>query len=132
MQQWIGLKTILLDYSGLDPATLRVLASVPLHVACALVLRRPLSGARPWLVLLAVAAVNEAVTAFVDRLIEEWEVRAAVRDLALFMALPTFLLLASRIRPLFPVARGRTIVQFAPPPLPQRDRIVDAEFEELR
>ena len=65
-------------------------------------------------------------------MIEEWEVLAGARDLPVIMALPTVLLVVARFRPLFPASRGRTIVQFAPPPLPQRDRIVDAEFEELR
>jgi len=132
VQQLIDLKTSLVAISGFDDETLRVLASVPAHLACALLMRRPVASAWPWLLLLILAAGNEAATALANRALDGAELPAAARDVALLMALPTVLLAAARMRQLFPRPEPpRTIVQFALPQPPVAERIVDAEFEEI-
>ncbi|TFI58679.1 hypothetical protein E2493_08565 [Sphingomonas parva] len=132
VQYWLDLKTLLIGKSGLDGDTLRVLASLPLHLLCALLLRRPIASLWPWLLLLLVAGGNEVGSAYVDGGLDRAEIRAGARDVALMVALPTMLLLAAHVRLLFPHPRpARTTIQFAAPAPPRAEPIVDAEFEEI-
>jgi hypothetical protein len=132
VQHWIELKETVATAAGLERTTLRVLASVPLHAVCALVLRRPLTSRWPWLALLAGLVGNEASSLYADRVLEDWELEASVRDVLLAMALPTFLLFVGRVAALFPprIVRPRTI-SLPPPPAAGRETIIDAEFEEV-
>ena len=132
MQDWIELKELVAAGSGLDRGTLRVIASVPLHVALALLSRRPITGGLPWLLLLFLALGNEAADAYADSRLEQWELDASLRDLLLTMILPTFLALVCRIRSLRPSLREpRRPITLAPLRAPRADPIVDAEFEEI-
>lgn len=135
MEHWIAFKDLIAGASGFDRGSLHVLASVPLHVLCALVLRRPLTSLWPWLLVLAIAIGNEAASGYADGVLEDWEIPGSLRDLLLVMGLPTFLALALRLRALSPAPRRVGAAR----PLPlltvstaPRDLIVDAEFEEIR
>ena len=133
MQDWIELKQLIAASSGLDRGTLRVIASVPLHVALALLSRRPITGGLPWFLLLVLAFGNETADAYSDRTLEQWELDASIRDLLLTMILPTFLALACRIRSLrLPLREARRPISLVPVGAPRADPIVDAEFEEIR
>ena len=135
MQHWVDFKDLIVGSSGFDRGSLHVLASVPLQVVCALLLRRPITSFWPWLLVLALAVVNEAASGYADGRLEDWEIPGSLRDLLLVMALPTFLAIALRLRPLSPAGRrpppSRTLPML-PVSASPREIIVDAEFEEIR
>ena len=135
MQHWVDFKDLIAGTSGFDRGSLHVLASVPLHVVCALLLRRPLTSLWPWLLVLAIAGGNEAASGYADGRLEDWEIPGSLRDLLLVMALPTFLAIALRLRLLSPAGRrpppSRTLPML-PVSTSPREIIVDAEFEEIR
>jgi hypothetical protein len=126
------LKDLIAASSGLDRGTVRVIASVPVHIGFALVFRKPITSGLPWLILLVIALANEAGDAWSDKMLEDWETRASARDLILTMVLPSFLLIACRIPSLFPRPRERKqTIRLVPVRAQQPDPIVDAEFEEI-
>jgi hypothetical protein len=80
--------------------SLHVLAGVVVQLAAGLVLKRPISNWRPWLVVFVLACFNELV----DLKFDYWPMRAlqygeSARDLILTMALPTVLLIVARRAP---------------------------------
>jgi len=135
MQEWVNLKDLIASLSGLDRASLHVLASVPLYAALALLVRRPLTSLRPLLLLMLIAAANEVASGYADGILERWEIPGSLRDLVLVLALPAFLFVALRIRPLLPRPRvtsvNRAIALVAPPGV-RREVIIDADYEEVR
>ena len=108
---WHQLKEWLEHAVGLNMDALHVYFGLAIFVAVALVLRKPLRSPIPWLVLLALELANE----YYDWTYEIWPgpdraIQAAegIRDIWNTMAVPTFLLLASRFFPgLFTGSRKR-------------------------
>ena len=86
-----------------NPDWLHLLAGPAILVAAALVLRRPLLGWAAWLVVVAVALINEAVdiaSARMDSLpLGPMLVRECLTDTVLTIAVPTALLLLARCFP---------------------------------
>jgi hypothetical protein len=99
MQQWIFLKESIIGWVGLDRQAINLLASFLCCLLAAWVSRRPLAHPLPWLVALAIGAANEAAVAFGDGRLAAAEAMASLGDLALFMLLPTALLLVGRYQP---------------------------------
>lgn len=86
---------------------LHVLVGVVVQLGTAWLLRASVASWKPWLVLLALEMLNEALDLWVERWPHagmQWG--EGVKDMLLTMALPTLLLLAARLRPaLFSEAR---------------------------
>ena len=100
---WHQVKDWLEHAIGLNMDALHVYVGLAILLAVALVLRKPLRSPIPWLVLLALELANE----YYDWTYDFWTgpggraIQAAegVRDIWNTMAVPTFLLLASRFFP---------------------------------
>ena len=111
MASWHQSKLFLEHAVAISHDSLHVLVGVPLWLALALILRRPVTSWTPWLWLLAFILWNETV----DLWMERWpdagmQYGEGAKDVALTMLVPTLLLFAARARPdLFRVAprRGR-------------------------
>lgn len=98
MQEWISLKQSLVAALDIAPDALRILVALLVMLAAAIVTRRPLSHPLPWLTVLLAAGLNEAASLYGLRPGED-AVRLAARDVALALAVPTFLLLLGRFWP---------------------------------
>lgn len=80
--------------------SLHVITGVVVLVGAALLLRKPVSSSRPWLVVLVLSCTNELA----DLWFERWpsagiQYGEGIKDLLLTMLLPTLLLLTSRSFP---------------------------------
>jgi diacylglycerol kinase len=88
---------------------IHVLVGVLVWMLAALITRRSLATWLPWLAVLALALLNEAV----DLAVERWpdlamQLGESAKDIWLTMTLPTLLLIAVRLRPnLFRAASRR-------------------------
>ncbi len=76
------------------------MTGVVIQLIAGLLLKKPISRWRPWLVVLALILLNE----FIDLQFDHWPQRSmqlgeSMRDIILTMTLPTILLLATRIAP---------------------------------
>lgn len=100
---------IFLERSGaISMDALHVLAGTALLFLFAWALRRSLASWLPWLLVLAVLALNEAA----DLSVERWpslgmQLGEAAKDVLVTMAIPTLLLVAVRASPRLFSARGR-------------------------
>jgi hypothetical protein len=100
MWSWYDVKQVIERSIAFSSDSLHVLTGVVLLLGAALVLRRPISRWRPWLVVFALICLNELI----DLKFDHWPTRAAqygegVKDMLLTLALPTLLLLAARFVP---------------------------------
>jgi hypothetical protein len=100
MTAWYQSKLFIEHAVRISHDSLHVLVGVPLWLALALVLRRPVTSWTPWLWLLAFIGWNETV----DLWMEHWpdpgmQYGEGARDVALTMLIPTLLLFAARLRP---------------------------------
>ena len=100
MWSWYDTKHLIERSIAFSSDALHVLTGAVVLLAAALVLRRPISSWRPWLVVLALISLNELI----DLKFDHWPGRAAqygesVKDMILTLALPTLLLLAARLAP---------------------------------
>lgn len=132
MQQWIAVKEAVAAWTAVDHDALQILAAIPVHLGAALVLRRPLSRIVPWLAVLAVGVLNEAVSGFADGVFETAELAQSRDDLLLFMSVPTVILIVARFMPGLltrPPADAGIVVRVSPHR--QHHRVVDAEYEEI-
>jgi hypothetical protein len=99
---WHQVKEWLEHATGLNMDALHIYFGLAILVGAALVLRKPLRSPIPWLVLLALELANEYndwtydIWSGSDRAIQAAE---GVRDIWNTMAIPTFLLVASRFLP---------------------------------
>ena len=98
--KWLEIKDLVVQISGLHRDALHVHASVLAALVGAFLLRRSLSSAGPWMFVLVIALLNEAL----DLTGEVWPTReqqylASVHDLWNTMIAPTVLLLATRFYP---------------------------------
>ena len=109
MMSWYETKIFIEHASVVGSDALHVLVGVFVWILAALVLRRSLSAALPWLVLLALTLLNECV----DLWVEQWpdlamQLGELGKDVLLTMTLPTLLAFAIRLRPnLFRASPGR-------------------------
>ncbi len=97
---WTEAKVFLEESVAVSTESLHVVAGVLIQLLAAALLRKPVSSASPWLVVLAIASVNE----FMDLSIEQWPRPAmqfgeGVNDLLVTMLLPTVLLITARKTP---------------------------------
>lgn len=129
MQEWISIKSAIVETAGLDSGAAHVLASFLALVALALLLRRPLSSFVPYMGVLVLELVNEAATGFADGVFEDWELASSIQDVWLVMALPSLVLIAHRVAPQLAGRSYPTLEKV--PPQKNADEIVDAEFEEV-
>lgn len=97
---WNEWKLLIEHAVGVSRDALHMVAGAVLAMAWALLLRRPLSSWRPWLATLALQTLNE----FSDLWLERWPDPAiqygeGVKDLLLTMAMPSLLLVTTRLAP---------------------------------
>jgi hypothetical protein len=99
---WHQIKDWLEHAAGLNMDALHVHVGLAILVLAAVILRKPLRSPMPWLALLALELANE----YYDWTYEVWpgadrQLQAAegIRDIWNTMAIPTFLLVASRFFP---------------------------------
>ena len=100
MASWYEAKMFIEHASVVNSDGLHVLVGVLSWVLFAMVLRRSLSAALPWQILLVLTLLNECV----DLWAEQWPDKAmqygeSAKDVLLTMTLPTVLLFAVRFRP---------------------------------
>lgn len=132
MQQWAWLKESISTGLAIDRDGLYVLAALPLGLLGALILRRPLWSWSAWLFVLTAALANQLASRLAVGLHQPSEIWGSARDLALTMAVPTFLVVIARVAPhLLSVSDVRRI-WIPTRPRRESDAIVDAEFEEIR
>jgi len=111
MMSWYKVKMFIEHASVVTSDGLHVLVGVLAWIVIAMALRRSLSAALPWLLVLVLILLNESV----DLWVEQWpslamQLGESAKDILLTMTLPTVLLFAVRLRPnLFraPSARRR-------------------------
>lgn len=97
---WIEFKDYLAQVTDLSQDALHIYGAVLIQLAAALLLRRSLASFLPWLIVLLVLLVNEAVDLWLPReTLGEWQALAAVQDIWNTMALPTLLMLVARFAP---------------------------------
>jgi hypothetical protein len=100
MIAWYKAKMFVEHASAITSDAMHVLAGVLIQILVALLSRRAVSNWLPWLAVLGFSLLNE----FIDLWIEQWPDLAvqygeSAKDILLTMALPTLLLIVSRIRP---------------------------------
>ena len=100
MMEWYAAKQFVERATALSMDALHVVAGVLLFLGLSLLLRRPVSDPRPWLGLLFVTLLNEAV----DLWVEQWpspglQFGEATKDIAVTMLLPTVILLTAKYLP---------------------------------
>ena len=129
MHEWILLKESIALWLGIDRGALSVLASLGLCLLIAGVSRRPIATGLPWLIVLLIELANEAATGFADGLFSSVELLHAGRDLLVFMAVPTALVLLGRFSPqTISSEYDRRI--FVPAVWEKRAPVVEAKFRE--
>ena len=105
---WLQFKDYLSHATGLHEDALHVYAAVLVQLVAAALLRRPIAHPLPWLIVLAVLAVNEAMDLREPgKAIEQWQIAGGLRDLLNTMALPTLLLLVARYVPSLVTGAGK-------------------------
>lgn len=100
MQWWMNTKLYVEHSITFSSDSLHVMGGVVVLIGTAILLRKPLSSIWPWLVVLALACLNE----FIDLQFPQWPDPAmnyaeSAKDLILSMALPTLILFAARLFP---------------------------------
>lgn len=105
---WLHIKLFTTEATGLGKDALHIYAALAIQLGAGLLLRRPLTSVTPWLVVLAVLAINEALDLYLPkRPIEPWQIQGLIHDLWNTMIVPTVLLLLARFAPTMIVADGR-------------------------
>lgn len=132
MNEWIALKSQIVAGVGLDRDALHILAGLIGLFAVAALTRRPIAGPLPWLALLVVELLNEAISGLADGRIEGWEIAGSRHDLWVVMAAPTALMLIARYAPSWligpaAIQRRALLLEFGS----DRPEPVDADYEEF-
>lgn len=119
---WVQFKDYLSQISGLSEDALHVYVAVLIQLAAVLLLRRSFAHPLPWLCLVAVLAVNEAIDlAEPGEPIEEWQVLGGLRDLWNTLLLPTGLMLLARFAPAVMTGRAVAPARAGDPPAIRQD-----------
>lgn len=100
MGSWYDTKHFVEQSVAFSSDSIHVVTGVVIQLIAGLLLKKPISRWRPWLVVLALILLNE----FIDLQFDHWPQRSmqlgeSMRDIILTMTLPTILLLATRIAP---------------------------------
>ncbi len=100
MLSWYEAKMFVEHASVVSSDAIHVLVGILIWIAAAQLSRRALSNWLPWLAVLALALLNEAV----DLSVEHWpslgmQLGESAKDVLLTMALPTMLMALLRLRP---------------------------------
>jgi len=100
MTFWYETKMFIEHASSVTSDAMHVIVGVVIQLLVAMVARRTVAAWLPWLVVLCLALLNEGV----DLWIEQWPDLAvqygeSAKDIVLSMALPTLLMVVSRLRP---------------------------------
>jgi hypothetical protein len=104
---WVQFKDYLSQVTDLSQDALHIYAALLVQLAAAAVLRRSIAHPLPWLCVLVVLVVNEAIDlAEPGKPIEEWQVLGGVQDLWNTLLLPTVLMLLARYAPGLMTARA--------------------------
>lgn len=97
---WYLIKAGIVEGSGISRDALHILIGVTVQIGLACVLRLSVARLALWLVVLALALANEAFDLLWDVWPErERQLTESVKDLLTTMAIPTALLLLSRLAP---------------------------------
>ncbi len=97
---WKTAKEFLEKSVTISSDSLHVIGGVVVLLGSALLLRKPVSSPLPWLIVLVLICINEAI----DLQYPQWKVPAmdlgeSAKDLMLTMALPTMMLVFARLFP---------------------------------
>lgn len=100
MMAWYETKQFLSSATAISMDALHVLAGALLFLVFSLLLRKPVTRFSPWLAVLALTLVNEAVDLWVER----WpslgmQLGESVKDVVVTMLIPTVILLTARCIP---------------------------------
>lgn len=113
--QWLQFKDMLSEWSGLSEDALHIYAAVLIQLVAAAALRSSLARALPWLCVLAVLLMNEALDLYLPgQPIERWQIDGGILDLWNTLLMPTILLLTARFFPRL-VAGPGAIERIDPP-----------------
>jgi hypothetical protein len=97
---WIEFKMRLVEVTSLSQDALHIYAAILIQLAGAIAMRRSLASPLPWLAVLSILLVNEAVDIWLPQeRLGEWQILAGLRDLWNTMILPTFLMILARFVP---------------------------------
>lgn len=94
------LKLFLAHATGISMDALHILVGAAIQIAATAVLRTSLASWRPWLLVLGLELLNEAL----DLRVERWphpgmQLGESIKDVFLTLALPTLLMVIARRRP---------------------------------
>lgn len=97
MTLWYEAKHFLSSATAISMDALHVLAGALLFLAFSLAFRTAVTSARPWLGVLAVTLLNEAI----DLWVEQWpslgmQLGESAKDIVVTMLIPTLILLTAR------------------------------------
>ena len=97
---WIDFKNYLTQVTDLSQDALHIYGAVLIQLAAALLLRRSLASLLPWIVVLVLLLVNEAIDLWLPHeTLGEWQMLAGLQDIWNTLALPTLLMLVARFAP---------------------------------
>lgn len=100
MLSWYRVKMFIEHASVINSDAIHVLIGVAVWLVAAWLSRRPVAAWLPWLAVLALTLLNEAI----DLSVERWpdlamQLGESAKDVMLTMALPTVLMIGIRTRP---------------------------------
>jgi diacylglycerol kinase len=112
---WYETKQFVEHATAISMDALHVLIGVIIFLGLSLLLRRPVTDWRPWLAVLGLTLLNEAIDIWVER----WpspgmQLGESAKDIALTLLLPTVILLSARRFPA--LFKRRTTTDNAAPP----------------
>lgn len=117
---WVQFKDYLSELTELSQDALHIYAAVLIQAGSAPLLRRSLAHPLPWLCLIAVLVINEAIDlAEPGKPIEEWQVIGGLRDVWNTLLLPTALMLLARFAPALMTGRAAAAGTAGPPAIAQ-------------
>lgn len=97
ISSWQSAKLAVLSALDLSKDALHIYVGLLVFLLAALIFRRPIRSLVPWLTVLAVAALGEAVDAIENiRSLGQWQRAASVHDLINTLVWPTILHLLAR------------------------------------
>lgn len=97
---WVALKDQIELVTGLPEDALHIYFGVLIQLTAALLLRRPIAGLLPWIVVLFFLLVNEWIDLTVTGVPPEpWQIEGSLWDIVNTMLLPSALLLIARFAP---------------------------------
>jgi hypothetical protein len=98
--EWITFKQVASEFP-LSKDALHIYAALAIQVAACIAFRRSFGSIWPWVAVLILELVNEALDLLLEPelYIHEWQIDGSIHDIINTMALPTMLLLMVRYAP---------------------------------